>query len=223
MQLSGIIGKPVITPHGNTCGYVLGATLTRGGERLAALVVADEEEEEYYLPVRNVRSWGDAVVAVGGKDAAPQGIPSPVGREVFTAEGDRLGYVSDLILREEGSVLVLSEAQKHATVPVSFASLGEKIVLFRDPAQKEAARRACGGTRRPAQKRTKKAQSSEDLPSCVQNVPSERGLLGKVVLREVADRHGVVLAKTGDTVTCPMLSLARRKNCLLKLFLATLS
>ncbi len=235
MQLSELIGKPVLTPAGESYGYVIGLRLEQGYGKLAALVVADEEEEEFYLPLRFVHSCGDAVIARGGRSQTPVGLPSPIGREVFSSAGVRLGYVSDLILGGEGGFLVLSP-KKYATVPVDLASFGEKIILYPDRAAKESARRTSNRTkqkRAPAPVRKSSQTPAEETNEAqTERRPPQNGasepltgvdLLGKRVRRDVRDRSGVPVAHAGDRVTCAMLSAARRKNCLLRLYLSTLT
>ena len=48
MQLSTIIGKPIVSPEGEDDGYVVGARLSRNYGKIVCLVCSDGDEEEYF-------------------------------------------------------------------------------------------------------------------------------------------------------------------------------
>lgn len=156
MQLSTIIGKPIVSPEGEDDGYVVGARLSRNYGKIVSLVCSDGDEEEYYLPVRAIRSVEDAVIAGKARLASPTGIPSPIGRTAYTSDGTYAGVVSDLLIFEDGAHLLLYRGAVMTTVPVGCAVVGERVVVYRDAESCAAARRrtARAHSKPVSQKRT---------------------------------------------------------------------
>ena len=96
MQISTLIGKPVLTRTGDKLGYVTAARLSRDLTKLSALCCADADEEEFYLPARTVLAVGDAVIAGNARLKAPTGVACPVGKRAFSYTGEELGVVTDV-------------------------------------------------------------------------------------------------------------------------------
>lgn len=223
MQLSTLIGKPVLTPAGEERGYVLAANLSRNLSKLACLICADGEEEEFFLPASAISAISDAVIAKGANMEQPSGVPSPIGRAAYTAGGTLLGVVSDVLL-SEGAETVLIVTGEHALtqIPAASAAIGDRVIVH----PKEAPRPKRAPKKRPQTK--KEAPMSEDK---VQNLKipvrtellSGTDLLGKVVRRTVFDERGGVIATAGEKVTLAVLSRARRKNRLVRLAVNTLT
>ena len=107
MNISTVIGKPVLSPQGETLGYVKTAYLDRNLSSLASLACIDEEEEEFYLPARAVAAIGDAVIARKSARTSPVGILCPIGSAAYSSDGKFLGAVADYILDGERSELIL--------------------------------------------------------------------------------------------------------------------
>ncbi len=164
MQISSLIGKPVLSPAGETYGYVTGVRLTRDFEKLSTLLCADREEEEFFLPARAILSAGDAVLASKTRIPSPVGVPSPIGACAYSHTGELLGCVGDLLV-EEGSeaMLVVVKGGIRTSYPVKSAYMGESVILYPSSAEKEAAlRRMRGKERRTVDS---EAPMSEEGPS----------------------------------------------------------
>ncbi len=250
MQLSNIIGSPVITPSGERCGYVTDARLTRDYRKLSCLLCTDEEEEEFCLPARAVLSFADAVVAGRARLASPVGVPNPLGSAVYAHTGEYLGTASELFLQDAPELIVSKDGAKTA-VPVPLMQAGATVVVYPDPASREAAARtAKRGTKKrtvsapqkapmPAQEpaepptMSEKAPMPEDTPM-PENAPMQKepnairfldrtNLLGRRVKRSVYGANGEPIALAGERVTPAVLSAARRHNKLLALTVSTLT
>ena len=95
MQLSTLIGKPVLTRAGDRLGYVTAAHPARDLKKISSLVCADDDENEFCLPARAILSVSDAVIAGGARLKAPTGIESPIGKRAYSHTGEELGALSD--------------------------------------------------------------------------------------------------------------------------------
>lgn len=223
MQLSTLIGKPVLTPAGEERGYVLAANLSRNLSKLACLICADGEEEEFFLPASAISAISDAVIAKGANMEQQSGVPSPIGRAAYTAGGTLLGVVSDVLL-SEGAETVLIVTGEHALtqIPAASAAIGDRVIVH----PKEAPRPKRAPKKRPQTK--KEAPMSEDKAQNLKipvrtELLSGTDLLGKIVRRTVFDERGGVIATAGEKVTLAVLSRARRKNRLVRLAVNTLT
>ena len=114
MQISTLIGKPVLTRAGDRLGYVTAAYLTRDRKKLSSLACADDEEEEFYLPARAVLAAADAVIAGMGRLNAPTGEPCPIGKRAYSAAGEALGTVTDCEIGDAPALLIDAESGRHA-------------------------------------------------------------------------------------------------------------
>lgn len=233
MQLTSLIGKPVLSPTGDRCGYIVEARPDRTMKKLACLVCADENEELFYVPARAVLSSLDAVLIGRTRLDAPSGVPSPVGRPVYSHGGEALGLVNDLVLGERPALSV--EGILHGSIPLSLVCIGESVILYPD----EAARRRAEGKRRgketASRKRPEKSAQgpAADAPSDAQISPvgptplavrlNRTDLLGRTVQTTVFTPEGQTIARAGEHVTPEILGAARRANCLLRLAAGTFS
>ena len=177
MQLSSLIGKPVLSPAGEAFGYVTEARPAKDCKTLSCLVCADAEEEEFFLPARAVISMDDAVIAGKTRLAAPSGISSPIGKEIFAYTGEYLGAVCDLLFDEGAeAILVVTKNGVRTTVAADCVTLGEHAVLYPDKPSRDAAARsapkrkpAADSADRPKRRRT---PSPADLPSAEEAPPA---------------------------------------------------
>lgn len=236
MQLSNVIGKPVLSPAGEEYGYVIAARLTRDLGAIACLVCADGDEEEFVLPAAAVRSYGDAVIAGGRRLNVPAGIPSPIGKCAYTASGALLGAVVDVNLRgAEGAVLIIEGEHALTQTPVSRVALGRNAIVYPDgipvPAPKPA-RKPSGRskTKKEAPMSEDKVQKSELAAAETKTAKPVRiellngtNLLGRKVRVSLSDERGMPVATAGERITPAVLARARRANCLVRLAVATLT
>ncbi len=246
MQLSEFIGKPVLSPAGASYGYVLAARPARDFRAIACLVCADADEEEFYLPMRAVRSSGDALIAGKARLTSPTGVAFPVGRAAYTSEGEFLGTVCDAELKEDPELILFDEGETFP-VPVRLAAFGERVVLYKTESEKNAAvrmpqRKKKNGATMPEMD-TESVQNEATMPETETSVsetePSDtvpkperpnairllnhNNLLGRRVKRSVFDSFGNPVALAGERVTPAMLSAARKCNRLLELTVNTLT
>ena len=227
MQVSALIGKPVLSGSGERLGYVTALYFARDFSRISCLICADAEEEEFILPARALLADGDAVIVGRQRLSEPVGVPSPIGRTVYSHTGEQLGVVAD-IRTGDAPELVLHGPQKEECFPLSIAAVGETVILY--PSEKE--RRAAGSpTGRNTPERQKRAPAAAKKTPAKEYAPaadeSERlcrtDLLGRTVRRSVFDDFGRPIAKAGEKVTAEMIGRARRSNRLLTLSMNTLT
>lgn len=227
MNISTVIGKPVLSPQGETLGYVKTAYLDRNLSSLSSLACIDEEEEEFYLPARAVAAIGDAVIAKKTLRTSPVGILCPIGSAAYSSDGRFLGAVADYILDGERSELILRGDETELHIPAMRVAVGERAIVYPDAAPRKAPRKPA----LPRPKRDPPALSAPDLPVAsagtdadAPSEPADRfSLLGKRVKRDLLDAYGTPIARAGDTVTLSMIGTARRNNLLLRLAMNTLT
>ena len=173
MQLSSLIGKPVLSPSGEAYGYITAARPTKDLTRLACLVGADGEEEEFIIPARAILSLGDAVIAGRARISAPTGVEAPIGKEIYAYTGEYLGTVCDLLTGDGAeAILVVTKEGVRTTAAASCAVFGEHIVLYLDKDARDAAARGSGNCKtaspRTARPRpVKKPTAAEELAPSV--------------------------------------------------------
>lgn len=213
----------ILSPDGEKFGYVKEARLTRDLAALSCLVAVDDDEEEFYLPARTVLAVKDAVIAGKARISAATGVPAPMGRSVFSEQGEYLGIVTDMKLGEVPALTVTKDVSRD--VPLPHAAVGETVIIF----EKERKKRAARQEKRPAPKTISAAPMSE--PEASAEVKPEAhparfnryNLLGKRVKKSVFDEYGTPVALAGERVTPEMLEAARRRNRLLALTVNTLT
>lgn len=211
MEFSTLIGKLVLSPEGERCGYVTQVYLDKNFTALSCLVCADGEEEEFILPESAVQGIGDAVVAGKARLTAPSGAPCPVGKPVYDENGVLLGTASALSGGGNGVLTVIGKNGKRE-FPVQRISVGEIVVVH---AKKNPITKKPRAPKKPrAQKTVKETPAA---PSRPESEPTEelvyhRNVLGKKVQKTVDG-----LAAEGERVTAEMLRRARESNRLLEL------
>ena len=225
MQLSTIVGTMILSPDGEKFGYVKEARLTRDLAALSCLVAVDDDEEEFYLPARTVLAVKDAVIAGRARISAATGVPAPMGRSVFSEQGEYLGIVTDMKLGEVPALTVTKDASRD--IPLSHAAVGETVIIF----EKERKKRAVRQEKRPPALKPAERNSAEPAPAAPEEAKPEAhparfnryNLLGKRVKKSVFDEYGTPVALAGERVTPEMLEAARRRNRLLALTVNTLT
>lgn len=244
MQLSTLIGKPVLTRAGDRLGYVTAALLTRDMKKISSLLCADDDEEEFCIPARAILSAADAVIAGGARLKAPTGIASPIGKPAYTHTGEALGTLTDVELGDEPALLIASGATT-LRCAAACATIGETVIVYPSAAERRPASARRGHTPKKTENtRTMSAQrrSEPTMPADggIQSPPSmpeakpskthaegfridRTNLLGRRVKRNVYDETGTPIAVAGERITPQTIALARRKNRLLALTVNTLT
>ncbi len=248
MQLSTLIGKPVLTRAGDRLGYVTAVYLSRDMKKISSLLCADDEEEEFCLPARAMLSAADAVIAGGARLKAPTGIASPIGKRAYTHTGEELGTLTDVELGEEPALLI-TRGENTLRCETARAVIRETVIVYpsaaeRRPAsaKRKQAPQKKGNTRAmSAPKRTEPTMSAQpptnggtlSPPPMPEAEPAKApagsfridrtNLLGRRVKRSVYDETGAPIAVAGERVTPETIALARRKNRLLALTVNTLT
>ena len=228
MQISTLIGKPILTRTGDKLGYVTAARLSRDLTKLSALCCADADEEEFYLPARTVLAVGDAVIAGNARLKAPTGVACPVGKRAFSYTGEELGVVTDMETGESPSLLI-GEGDG-IRIPAAQAAIGESIVVYPADVPKPAAPSRSHVRPRRKDPPPMSEQKPAAPPPAEPTAPppnafriDRTNLLGRRVKRSVYDEHGAPIATAGERVTPEMIAAARRKNRLLALTVNTLT
>ena len=242
MQLSTLIGKPVLTRAGDRLGYVTAALLTRDMKKISSLLCADDDEEEFCIPARAILSAADAVITGGARLKAPTGIASPIGKPAYTHTGEALGTLTDVELGDEPALLIASGATT-LRCAAACATIGETVIVYPSATERRpASARRSHAPKKTENTRTMSAQRQSTMPADdgVQAPPSmpeakpskthaegfridRTNLLGRRVKRSVYDETGTPIAVAGERITQQTIALARRKNRLLALTVNTLT
>ncbi len=249
MQISTLIGKPVLSPGGEAYGYITDVRLSRDFKKLSCIVIADAEEEEAFLPPHAIKSVSDAVIAGRARLASPAGIGSPIGKRVYSAEGKELGAVGDVYFGEAPCFLI-SNGNIADMVPASLVSVAETVIVYASEEERARCKKTAGAAKPSAARKAKAKREvphrpgeepAVDLPDVIPPLkepsptppaadpPVPKGLalrtdlLGRYVKRPVYDNTGVAIAQTGDRVTPALIASARRAGKLLALAVNTLT
>ena len=244
MQLSTLIGKPVLTRAGDRLGYVTAALPARDLKKISSLVCADDDENEFCLPARAILSVSDAVIAGGARLKAPTGIESPIGKRAYSHTGEELGALSDVELGETPSLLITGD-NAQLRCDATCATIGETVIVYPSPED----RRPAAAKRRHTPKKNTVAATMSDAPSAATPPPpppmsepnmqkmqsspepprrdgfriDRTNLLGRRVKKSVYDETGAPIALAGERITPETITKARRKNKLLALTVNTLT
>lgn len=159
MNLSTLIGKPVLTRSGERLGYVTSAFPTRDLKKISSVVCADDNEDEFYLPARALLSVSDAVIAGGARLKTPTGIESPIGRRAYSSTGEEIGALTDAELGEI-PVLLISSGENTVRCEADRASIGETVIVYASAAERRPAAR-----RTPREKMTAKTSALNASPA----------------------------------------------------------
>lgn len=165
MLISSLPGKAALTRSGEWLGYVVALTLTRDMKKLSCLICADAEEEEFLLPARAVLSAGDAVIARRQRAERATGVPSPIGRQVFSHTGEELGVIADVDTGEDPALIVRGEEERR--VAVLCAAMDQTVIVYPTPEERRAASGTRSKTRSPKPKPqpAPKAAAPEGAPT----------------------------------------------------------
>ena len=216
MEYSMLIGKPVLSAEGRSCGYVKGLQLSKNLSALVCFVCIDAEEEEFFVPASALQTIGDAVIIGKARLKTPTGIPCPVGKGVFDENGNFLGGASALTDGENGILTVIGTLGARE-FPVKYLEVGEKVIVrYEKKSIKKSAPRKPRPVKSEVPPSAKKAE--EPLPKQIDRQTTQSStmyrsnLLGRRLQRQVCG-----LAEAGETVTAEMLRRARESNRLLEL------
>ncbi len=213
MEFSTLIGKLVLSPEGERCGYVTQVYLDKNFTALSCLICADGEEEEFILPGSAVQGIGDAVVAGKARLTAPSGTPCPIGKPVYDENGVFLGAASALSGGGDGVLTVIGKNGKRE-FSVRRISTGEIVVVhYKKPPVLKKPRTQ----RKPRTQKTVKETSTAEKPSRPEQEPAKKSIYHMNVLGEKVHTPVDGLAVEGEKVTAEMLRRARENNRLLEL------
>lgn len=226
MELALLPGKLVLSPRGETLGYIKCAYVNENFVGLCCLVCVDAEEEEFILGAGAIRSVGEAVIAENVRQTEICGLPCPVGKALFNAEGNFVGRCNGFEAETGTLSLLCGKAVRHFLA--SQLVIGEVILLPRE--ERKSAKKVQKNVERTTKIGTKsnkkapagapeerKIKGAHNAPEELQK-PDEYGVLGKRVLKGVAD-----VAEPGEKVTPALLKRAHESNKLLALTANTLT
>lgn len=242
MQLTSLIGKLVLSPAGEKIGYVIAALPSRDLKKVSCLLCADNDEEEFYLPVKNILSYGDALIANRSRTSIPTGISCPIGNAVYSHTGGFLGTLGELLLGDGGAPLfIVHHEGSKLTFPYSRVSLGDAVIVYPEGCKKPAPAKITPPKKTKPKSQPEKSAKSKTMPEAepVQPVPDPQSsvriaasptdalnrvnLLGRKLKKSVYDENGCPIAVAGERITETIVSLARRSNRLLQLTVNTLT
>lgn len=231
MELSTIIGKQILSPNGESLGYAKGVYLNRDLTKVSAYSCIDEEEEEFFLPARAILAVGDALIAGSARIGAPTGIPSPVGKTVYTHLGEQIGIVSDIVTEEETAAVIVCGTTDRTAYPAELTAVAESVIVYPDECTKKALapkKRRAPAKNKPAERPASNTESAR-APEQTAPAPSPEssccrfGILGKQVKKSVYDSQGFPIINAGEKVTAETVLRARKNNRLLELTVNTLT
>ena len=128
MFLKDFIGKTILSGDGQILGYSRCALFSPSFKRITALVCADEEEEDFIFPLSAKKQRGDAFILPRRKTAKVTGMPySPLLKQVYSAEGEYLGCVRDVVLENLTVVELIAGEKRYPFASVK--AFGDCILL----------------------------------------------------------------------------------------------
>ena len=165
MQLSKLIGKPVLTRAGDRLGYVVAARPTRDMKKLSCLICADAEEETFILPMRAVLAAEDAVIAGNARADAPTGVPCPIGKHAYASTGESLGRLCDVEIGETPVFFI--QGEREIRCEADRVALGENAIVYPTAAERRPIPAQRKSAPRPAKRRapTQAQAQNEDTVS----------------------------------------------------------
>lgn len=229
MELSTLIGKPVLSPAGETLGYVKGAYVAKNMNAVSSLVCVDGEEEEFYLPVRAVLSAEDAVIAGNARLKEPTGTNFPLGAPVYTSRGEYLGTATELTLCADIAALSVTKNKRTVRFSANRLAFQDAVIVYPErakrpltPRGKSAENNAEPQTEhavRPpiAESGERKHAQPPENAQREQEKPYANNLLGKRLKRALTDSDGKELVAEGEAITPGVVRLAAQNNRLLEL------
>lgn len=225
MNLSTVIGKPVLSPQGEALGYVKTAYLNRTLSDLSSLGCIDDDEEEFYLSARAITAIGDAVIAKRSLRSNPVGVPCPIGNAAYSSDGKFLGAVADYSLDGENSEIILRNETSEIRIPAKRVAVGETAIIYPEAAPRSARTSAPKRAVPKSAAEAKEPPAEAPIPSALpaEDTPDRFNLLGKRVKIDVLDAYGTPIARAGETITPSVIRNARQNNLLLRLAVNTLT
>lgn len=238
MEVSTLIGTEIFSPAGEKLGYVKTVYLSKDRKKITCLSCVDEaqeENDEFVMPFRAVLFVKDVVIAKKQRIAKAVGVPAPIGMSAYSDIGEALGILSEISIREENTVYVLSKNGVNTAYSEQAVTVGEALMIksnaprtsFLAP-QKETTAIASVPNKTPASNNALNYvptyEQSYDSPREQTQAGVDRlNLLGRRVKITVRDKDGTPIAVCGERITPEILSLARRNNLLLRLTVNTLT
>lgn len=216
MQLSSLIGKPVLSPSGESLGYVKDCYLGKNRNALSSLACVDDEEEEFFLPARAILSNGDAVIAGNARLTLPTGIKSPIGCAVYSAHGDFLGIAREMTIEKNNAFVTVEKEEIKTECNVKRLVIGEAVIVYAEGMKKPAEKQ------RPSQEETpatpaKPENTAPAAESIAEETLYEGNLLGKRAKQNITDEKGILLIRAGEIITPAAIRKAGQSNRLLQL------
>lgn len=216
MELSTLIGKQILTAAGENLGYTKNAYLTRDGTKLSSLVCIDGDEEEFFLPARTILAADDVIIAGKARLSAPTGVPCPIGIAAYSARGELLGAVTDLLLGDGAApVYVIVKDGIRTTYAADCVAAGETLIVYPEGKPKKTAP--------PRRRETQKKEQKPAPPPPEENASYRCNLLGRCLKKTVYDGYGYPIAVAGERITAGIIARARKNNRLLQLTVNTLT
>ena len=226
MNLSTVIGKPVLSPQGEALGYVKTAYLNRALTELSSLGCIDADEEEFCLSARAIAAIGDAVIAKKSLRSNPVGVPCPIGNAAYSSDGEFLGAVADYSLDGENSELILRSETAEIRIPAKRVAVGETAIIYPDAAPRSTRSSVSKRPKSDPVAETEKVASAEEpviVPTSSEDTPDRFNLLGKQVKKDIFNAYGIPIARAGERITPSIIRNARQNNLLLRLAVNTLT
>lgn len=230
MELSTLIGKPVLSPSGETLGYVKCAYVAKNMNALSSLVCVDGEEEEFYLPARAVLSAEDAVIAGSARLKEPSGVNFPLGAPVYTNRGEYLGKAAELTICADGAALCITKYGQATDVSANRLIFQDAVIVYPERAQRRASLRRSNRENKAepqpispevatADRSGEERNDADPCEPCEQSAqsPYANNLLGKRLKRALIGSDGEELIGKGEPITPAAIRLAAQNNRLLEL------
>ena len=228
--VSELIGKPLLTRGGTRIGYIKNIRTDKAMARLRNLECCDAEEEEFVLPFSALAQVGADAAVVKNPAAVPckDGLFAPLGRAVFSQDGDRLGVLVDL--KRDGYRLTHLCLSDGRLVPAERLIGADDALLvdLSDSPVRRPARRSAPRPATPPKSVGPEAEEGTDTKEQAGPPATDRSsvrsagsalLTGKVLPEDLLDARGNVLARRGRIVSAPIIRRALLHD---KLFALTL-
>ncbi len=212
MNASEIISKKVYSiEEGCEVGYVLNFSIDKAMSKLEFLtIVSLQEENEFVLKTEDVSSLTESAVFINCSkllnfDANAEA-NNPIGKKIFSVEGNVLGRVEDVELDKYKVKKIIGSACE--ILPKHVYSCGRDCIFF-------------------SKKKAKKSNIS--LKKCEIDVKIQEislpyreksggiNLIGKTLLRDVLDKNSIIVFRKNLKVTPKILIEAKQKGLLKKL------
>ena len=110
MKLSDLIGKQIYSLYetiavGTTCQALFNSKYTK----IQGFYFFDENEDEHYLKISNIYGFGDFLTIKNfnqiSNEFPVEEMPTPLNKTMLDEKGNSLGFLTDMIIDEKGTVL----------------------------------------------------------------------------------------------------------------------